>query len=75
MNAHFGAFYRLHHLFNRVKFGFPSSSRRITFMLGFWSHRTEDAGTKRASREDEPDYNGEGPEYASTWQVTQDVLG
>ena len=38
-------------------------------------YRAEDAGTKRASREDEPDYNGEGPEYASTCQDTQDVLG
>ena len=31
--------------------------------------------TKRASREDEPDHNGEGSEYASTCQATQDVLG
>ena len=35
-------------------------------------YRAEDVGTKRTSREDEPDHNGEGPEYASTCQVTQE---
>ena len=38
-------------------------------------YRAENAETKRASREDEPDHNGKGPEYARTCQATQDVLG
>ena len=29
-------------------------------------YRAEDAGTKRASREDEPDHHGEGPKYVGT---------
>ena len=38
-------------------------------------HRAEYTGTKRAGWEDEPNHNGEGPEYASTCKVTQEVLG
>ena len=37
--------------------------------------RAEDTGSKRASRKDELNHNGESLRHASTYQVTQDVLG